>query len=90
MIRSTVPEMVLLFSAINKKTDHLRVHESQALLLPNTAESVHPLESQRSILAVAGAASCVLSPSVVSTDSVTPWALACQASLFMGFPRQEH
>ena len=41
MIRSTVPKTVLPFSAINKKTDHLRVDESQVLLLPNTAESEH-------------------------------------------------
>ena len=27
---------------------------------------------------------------VVSHSLVTPWAIACQAPLFMGFPRQEH
>ena len=32
---------------------------------------------------------CVFSCSVVS-DSATPWTIACQASLSMGFPRQEY
>ena len=32
---------------------------------------------------------CMLSHSVVS-DSVTPWAVAQQASLSMGFSKQEH
>ena len=32
---------------------------------------------------------CVLSHSVVS-DSATPWTVACQAPLSMGFPGQEH
>ena len=32
---------------------------------------------------------CVFSPSVVS-DSVTPWTVACQAPLSVGFPRQEY
>ena len=26
----------------------------------------------------------------VMSDSVTPWTVACQAPLFMGFPRQEY
>ena len=32
---------------------------------------------------------CVLSHSVIS-NSVTPWTVACQAPLSMGFPRQEY
>ena len=28
--------------------------------------------------------------SVVSGSFVTPWTVACQAPVFMGFPRQEH
>ena len=32
----------------------------------------------------------LLSHSVVSDTFVTPWAVACQASLSMGFSRQEH
>ena len=31
----------------------------------------------------------LFSQSVV-LDTVTPWAVACQAPLFVGFPRQEH
>lgn len=69
MISSTVPKRILPFSAINKKTDHLRVDESQVLLLPNTTESEHPSRPQQSILAMAGAASCVLSP------RACPWTL---------------
>ena len=34
------------------------------------------------------ACECVFSRSVVS-DSVTPWTVACEAPLSMGFPRQE-
>ena len=36
-----------------------------------------------------GAHACVLSLSVVS-DSATPWTVAHQAPLSMGFPRQEY
>ena len=32
---------------------------------------------------------CVFSPSVVS-DSVTPWTVACQTPLSIGFSRQEY
>ena len=31
---------------------------------------------------------CVLSPSVMS-DSATPWIVACQAHLSIGFPKQD-
>ena len=33
---------------------------------------------------------CVLSHSVVSDSLATPWTVACQAPLSMGFPRQEY
>ena len=32
----------------------------------------------------------LFSHEVVSDSSVTPWMVACQAPLSMGFPRQEH
>ena len=32
----------------------------------------------------------LLSSQVVSDSLATPWNVACQAPLFMGFPRQEH
>ena len=33
---------------------------------------------------------CVLSHSVASDSLATPWTVACQAPLSMGFPRQEY
>ena len=33
---------------------------------------------------------CVYSVSSVVYDSATPWTVACQAALSVGFPRQEH
>ena len=33
---------------------------------------------------------CMLSLSVMSGSFVTPWIVACQAPLSMGFPRQEY
>ena len=33
---------------------------------------------------------CVLSPSLVYDSCATPWTVARQAPLSMGFPRQEH
>ena len=40
-------------------------------------------------ISYSGLQACLLSHSVVS-DSVTVWTLACQASLSMGFSRQEY
>ena len=86
MIRSTVPKTVLPFSAINKKTDHLRVDESQVLLLPNTAESEHQSGSQQSILAMAGAASCVLSPRSCPWTLI-PWTCSLPGFSVHGIPQ---
>ena len=33
---------------------------------------------------------CCCSVAVMSNSFVTPWTIACQAPLFMGFPRQEY
>ena len=37
-----------------------------------------------------GTCICVCPITLVMSDSETPWTVACQASLSMGFPRQEH
>ena len=37
-----------------------------------------------------GQVKCMLSRSVVSDSSVSPWTVACQAPLSRGFPRQEY
>lgn len=42
VITSIVPNMVLQFSVINKKRNHLKVDTSRALLLSHTAGCKHP------------------------------------------------
>ena len=48
-----------------------------------------PYRSLRFILCVWHVA-CVFCHSIVSDSFTTPWTVACQASLFMGFSRQEY